>query len=230
MVLKIIKDHLTQKFINFKYYMSENYGNYLDKDFLFLKFKLLYLITRDFIKDSIKWINKNKGLSIFIVSSILSVFTGEYDKYALWGSILFILTLLSNIFNFYKEKNNVDNIDLEFYVKNINSKVDILDNYIEKCFDNVLILTRGYLENPVYIRTKEEEQLRKDLLDEVAKNLSPILIKKLKLYYGDSIYDIITEKVYIRVTMYVANCNKNIYSPDSRESSSSKIIQSLLKQ
>lgn len=227
MVFKIIKDHYSEKFSNFKYNMSEKYGNWLTMRYIKLKMQLWYLIVRDFIKDSIKWIDSHRGLSIFLGTALLCIITRDFDTYALWGSVLFLLTFISKIFNFYKEKETSDKTDLQFYVDHIVSKQDILDEYVDKCFDNVLILTRGFLDN-TYIRAVEEKQIREDLLNELAKNLSPSIKDRLEYYYGkDRVAELLAEKAYIKVSLFVADKNKVIYK-NNEETPTSKILKSLM--
>ena len=187
---------------------------YIQNIQLFLSFIIKYS------KISIGWISSHKGLSIFFSVIILYLYTGELGLYALWGSILYAFTLIVYMIHYKIDKEQLDRIDLEYFNKlNItNGEDNILDNYVDDCFKRYLILFEGYRGNG-YINSKQENAMLKGLIESVSSNLSPLLIKKLEMYYGkDRVGNILAEKCYIKITIYVASQNKNIYSESTNTS------------
>lgn len=187
---------------------------YIQKIQLSLSFMIKY------IRLSIGWISLHKGLSIFFSVILLYLYTGELGLYALWGSILYAFTLIVYMIHYKIDKEKLDRIDLEYFNKlNItNGEDNILDNYVDDCFKRYLILFEGYRGNG-YINSKQENAMLKGLIESVSSNLSPLLIKKLEMYYGkDRVGNILAEKCYIKITIYVASQNKNIYSESTNTS------------
>lgn len=88
-----------------------------------------------------------------------------------------------------------------------NNIVDKLDDYLEDIFNDYILSSPKYLQQP-YINSKDEEQMRQDLVDLVSDRMSPYLYQKLAIYYNEnSIPDILANKIFLLVTAFVANKN-----------------------
>ena len=86
----------------------------------------------------------------------------------------------------------------------------IIDEYIENCFDRDVIFFRGISNE--YINSITEKELLKELIDNCITNMSPLIRKKLGLYFGEENIDImIGRRCFSIVSMFVAQHNKNIY-------------------
>lgn len=193
------------------------------------KVQLLFSIVYKYIKLFLEWIMFHKGLSIFLAVIILSVLTGNISIYALWGSVLYTFTLVVKIIHHKFDNDDMKQIDLEYFNKmsTTDGEQNVIDNYIDDCFKRYLILFEGYRSGG-YINTRQENAMLKGLIETVANNLSPLMIKKLELYYGEGrLGDILAEKCYIKVTLYVATQNKNAYSETPEMSS---YINEMIKQ
>lgn len=195
------------------------------------KIQFFLSIIFKYIKISLEWIMLHKGLSIFLSVILLYLYTGELSLYALWGSILYAFTLIVYMIHYKIDKEQLEKIDLDYFNKlNIaNGEDNVLDNYVDDCFKRYLILFEGY-KGDGYINSKQETAMLKGLIESVSSNLSPLLLKKLELYYGkDRVENILAEKCYIKITIYVASQNKNIYSSESL-TNASDYINEMIKQ
>lgn len=161
-------------------------------------------------------IKRNKGTSILLITILSCFFTNDTNTYALWGSVVFLLCLFERLIDHKIKKDNLDQIDLNFFSNNMAViDHDILDLYINDCFNRYMVIFRGYKQNE-YIQEKDQSLMLKELLDIIATNMSPLLRKKLELYYGNGNVDkIMAEKCFIKITLFVANNNKNVYSDGS---------------
>lgn len=105
--------------------------------------------------------------------------------------------------------------ELTRYNINLTTTIDetiptILEQFIQSCLSDWLIITGGYAaEN--YITEAEEKELRSQLVDRVVERISPNLIDKLSSYYNKiNISKIISDKIYIVVTNYVVEHNAGL--------------------
>ena len=118
------------------------------------------------------------------------------------------------------------------YVSSTYRKKEFIQIVIEQTF----ILKKDYISKwfsvkEVYTEVLQEEEkiILKELMDMVAKNMGKPFKTKLELYYGiGHIEDLLAQKCYIRVAMYVADANKNIYADDNGEKD--KLTKEVMKQ
>lgn len=188
-------------------------------------FRIKYLQTKSlFIKiysAILRRIIKNKGLSIFFLVVLLYIITGNLLINTISGAILYLMILANRLLNHKMKKDRLDMINLDDFMEycRIDGKKNILDIYIDDIFARYIILNEGSINN-MYINEKLEKTMLTSLLDQCARNMSKDLRDKLILYYGTEAFpNILTEKCYIKVSLYAANINKQLYakSPDIKE-------------
>lgn len=108
----------------------------------------------------------------------------------------------------YKEKQ----LKLEQYKVNVNTNInnnieDRLDTIIESAFQEYTLLNLIY-KSDWYITEKEESNIQKDIAHLVADRLSPVMLQQLSLYYNeDAIMDVISKRVFFKVTNFVIEHN-----------------------
>lgn len=157
----------------------------------------------------------NKGLSILIITIILSILTGDRFTYFFWGTILYLLIHHTKRIEDKKESDRLKDIDFKLLGSGEESLSAILDQFIADCFNRDVIFFRG-VKDKEYINDKDEKEMLNTLLNSVASQLSPILRDKLKLYYGEELDIILGRKCFITVSLFVANNNKNIYNTPNK--------------
>lgn len=85
--------------------------------------------------------------------------------------------------------------------------LEVLDDFIDKIFDEHIML-KGDYSNVPYINSTEEANLRQEIINKVSSRISSTMYYQLSLYYNkDSIPDIIGEKIYELVSLYVIQHN-----------------------
>lgn len=195
-------EKLKQKYINF------------DSDI----FKLKYLQCKSLIvkiySEILRRIIKNKGPSIFFLVLLLYIINGNLLINTICGSILYLMILANRLLNHKMKKDRLNMINLKEFndFNKIDGNENILDIYINDIFSRYIILNEGTI-NSTYINEKTEKAMLKALLDQCARNMSKDLRDKLMLYYGtEGFPNIMTEKCYIKVSLYAANINKSLYA------------------
>ena len=152
----------------------------------------------------------NKGMTILVGTLISTLATGMYCIVPLWGTVLYLLLLATNIFNYKKEKDAIDDIDISTF----NNLDTVLDNYIQNCYTRDVGFYRP--KSDEYITEKEQNKELSELLDSVARNISPSMREKLERYYGKHNVDsILARKCLVFISLLAANNNKNIYTTEA---------------
>lgn len=169
------------------------------------------LIIRDYLKYIVDKVLDNKGISILIMTIIFLIFGIDWLHSVLSGTILYVLTLMKSLVDHKIEKDRLDTIDIEYFEKANKDLEDPLDGYVDLCINEYMILFRGYKE-AAYITDKEEALIRKEVLDLIASNMSPLMKRKFELYYGEGrLLEILARKCFIRISLFVADNNKKLY-------------------
>ena len=102
-------------------------------------------------------------------------------------------------------------VDLNYFNFNDIKGLDPLDAYIDTCLSSRLILI-GYKEG-AYITEAQEKDLLKELLEEVSSNMGQLMKSKFELIYGvGHVDEVLANKCFIRVSLFVANNNKPRYT------------------
>lgn len=211
------------KYKKIKFYVRDFIERYNDREVLKNKSELIYIILKKKMNDLLEYIDSHKGVIIFLITLLLCIVDTIKYEYIVASSVLYILSLVYRLYDHKVKKDMLNMIDMEEYNK-ICSEQGTLDKYINDCFNRQYLLYIGYKDKS-YINKEEENKMLKDLLDDVALNMSKTMREKLMLYYGSRIDYIITEKCYITVMLFVANNNKTIYEKPKPEN---PIIKSML--
>ena len=116
--------------------------------------------------------------------------------------VYFTITILMDI----KRKIRQDLIRLP-EVKSLESVNNLIDTLITSEFESYRIM---YLEHKQdYINREYEKKILHEVIDKVSDRISISIMNNIALYYdSDSISDIIAEKVYLLVSLYVAENNR----------------------
>ena len=175
-----------------------------------LKFKIKNFIVK-YYNTGLNWISDHKGISLIIAFLLIILLTKEYGI-ALFGIIIYLLILKKEKNDHEKEMDYLKLIDFKLLDDSEDSLSSILDKYINDCFNRDVIFFRG-IKDKEYINTKDEKEMLDTLMNSAVANISPLLRKKIDLYYGEGQSDIIIgRKCFIAVSLFVANNNKAIYN------------------
>ena len=189
--------------------------------------KHIYLVATRKILYMYDWIKDNQGLfsiALFLVITISS----SYITGLIIATVFYLLVLKKEMNDHKKNDDNMNLIDVDYFNFAHAPGLDPLDAYIDSYFNMYVLLFRGFKQG-IYIRQEEEKIILKELMDMVAKNMGKPFKTKLELYYGiGHIEDLLAQKCYIRVAMYVADANKNIYADDNGEKD--KLTKEVMKQ
>lgn len=123
-------------------------------------------------------------------------------------SIILVILSLISLIRTIKVKINQDMLKLP-QAHSLSEITNLIDSFITIEFENYKI---NYLAHKdIYINREHEKKIMNDIIERVSKNLSLPLLNSLSLYYNkDSISDLIAEKVYFVVSLYVSQNNKII--------------------
>lgn len=189
--------------------ISFNYFNITNK-LSEMKFKIKNFITK-YYKADLDWISNHKGISLIALFVLMIFLTNEYSI-ALFGIIIYLLILKKEKNDHEKEMEYLKLIDFKMLDDSENGLSSILDKYISDCFNRDVVFFRG-IKDKEYINSKDEKEMLDTLMNSAISNISPLLRKKIDLYYGEGQSDIIIgRKCFIVVSLFVANNNKAIYN------------------
>lgn len=197
---------------------------------------------KSFVKSKYEELKKNKkGISSFVKELILMTLLilflialassnihnqGLFISFIIVIALFFITNKIVEIFNIYfnylKEKENLNQLDLNLTGSITNGLSEngeliqkpisqALDDHIEDILNSNILFFMNIPKNE-YIRTNTEQEILNSLIDNVMKFTSKSFKKKISLYYGEENIDIlIGRRCLIIVSLFVANHNKNIY-------------------
>lgn len=170
--------------------------------------------TKDSIVDIKNNIEENKEWYIVILMFSLYLFSKhDLNEIVLCGVVLYGSVLMKQYIRHRIEKETLDSLDLDKISnkeKN-NSIIDILNTYIENCFDRD-VLFYAVIKHDDYIDAETEKRLLDELLDSALLNMSDEVRLKLSKYLGsENLIRIMGRICMTTVTIFVANHNKNIY-------------------
>ena len=189
--------------------ISFNYFNITNK-LSELKFKIKNFIIK-YYNAGLDWISDHKGISLIAAFVLMIFLTKEYGI-ALFGIIIYLLILKKEKNDHEREMDYLKIIDFKLLDDTENGLSSILDKYINDCFNRDVVFFRG-IKDKEYINTKDEKDMLDTLMNSAISNISPLLRKKIDLYYGEGQSDIIIgRKCFIVVSLFVANNNKAIYN------------------
>lgn len=167
---------------------------------------LLYLITSIFLRhgDSIA--------SIIVVSILIAVP---------------IVAILDKYVEHRIELERMQELDINYFNTSKDRGVDPLDALVDRCLSNKLILTGFQAGN--YVNNAQEQDLLREVLEEVSSSIGPLMKAKFELIYGKGhVEEILANKCFIRVSLFVADQNKARYVETDVDKS--KIDKQLIDQ
>lgn len=158
------------------------------------------------------WVTLGVMLIIFPFNDLISITVS--------GSIIYLTILCRQYIKHKIEKDTLDSIDMDRFGNSLENKksiLDIINDYIENCFDRD-VLFFNVIDKDDYIDTETERRLLNELLDSSLVNMSEQMRLKLSIYVTDeALTRIIARRCMMVVTIFVANHNKNIYQRTSDE-------------
>jgi hypothetical protein len=167
---------------------------------------LLYLITSIFLRhgDSIA--------SMIVVSILIAVP---------------IVAILDKYVEHRIELERMQELDINYFNTSKDKGVDPLDALVDRCLSNKLILTGFQAGN--YVNNAQEQDLLREVLEEVSSSIGPLMKAKFELIYGKGhVEEILANKCFIRVSLFVADQNKARYVETDVDKS--KIDKQLIDQ
>lgn len=167
---------------------------------------LLYLITSIFLRhgDSIA--------SMIVVSILIAVP---------------IVAILDKYVEHRIELERMQELDINYFNTSKDRGVDPLDALVDRCLSNKLILTGFQAGN--YVNNAQEQDLLREVLEEVSSSIGPLMKAKFELIYGKGhVEEILANKCFIRVSLFVADQNKARYVETDVDKS--KIDKQLIDQ
>nr|DAP83815.1 MAG TPA: hypothetical protein [Caudoviricetes sp.] len=167
---------------------------------------LLYLITSIFLRhgDSIA--------SMIVVSILIAVP---------------IVAILDKYVEHRIELERMQELDINYFNTSKDQGVDPLDALVDRCLSNKLILTGFQAGN--YVNNAQEQDLLREVLEEVSSSIGPLMKAKFELIYGKGhVEEILANKCFIRVSLFVADQNKARYVETDVDKS--KIDKQLIDQ
>lgn len=167
---------------------------------------LLYLITSIFLRhgDSIA--------SMIVVSILIAVP---------------IVAILDKYVEHRIELERMQELDINYFNTSKDQGVDPLDALVDRCLSNKLILTGFQAGN--YVNNAQEQDLLREVLEEVSSSIGPLMKAKFELIYGRGhVEEILANKCFIRVSLFVADQNKARYVETDVDKS--KIDKQLIDQ
>lgn len=132
--------------------------------------------------------------------------------------VLAAVMLINGILNYINNKKVIELSVLELQLKTpINhSIVELLDEFIEQCFSDYIILNTEYIKDN-YISDIEEMRIVNSLVDIVSSRISTTMYKQLSVYYNEqAIPVIISNKIYQVVMNYVITTNATKEIPEDK--------------
>lgn len=134
------------------------------------------------------------------------------ENFILTGIICILVVLIISIISKHVIANKTINLSLlELQLKTPITPhvVEILDEFIQECFDDYMFLNGQYAMEDRYISDDEEKQITTDIVTIVSDRISSTLYKQLSVYYNEKVIPIIiSNKIYELVVLFVTKKNQ----------------------
>lgn len=131
-------------------------------------------------------------------------------SFIIYGMILYGFMILNRRTNIKETK-----IKLEAYDPNIPVALDAV---IDEAFNEYILFNKGYQKGKVYIKATEEREIINTMVNSVSARISDTMMDKLNAYYNDEMVpEIISAKIFMAVTAYVAENNRTDSTPTKKE-------------
>ena len=130
-------------------------------------------------------------------------------SFKLW-IILCLLIFISNLYNFMNAYIKLQSeINAKKYDYNREKIIAHLDELITDALNRYNILNLAPM-NTLYITSSMQDEIMQKLVNEIPKQISPVLMDKLSLLYNDDyINTFLGEYIYMSVVNFVLNFNVN---------------------
>ena len=128
--------------------------------------------------------------------------------------IVWLIYRAENIYrNYLDRKTDIEEMKglIEFdYDKTKNGIGEFLNRFVTDAMQDYAMYHIVPDTGLSYIDKEKENQIRSDLTEMISKRLSPSIRKKIELCYSDEYFaDVMAEKIFFIVTIYVADYNEN---------------------
>ena len=152
---------------------------------------------------------------VVIICTMMIIFPfNDLITISVSGFVIYMAVLAKQYIKHRIEKETLESLELDRFgssTENKKSVIDIINEYIENCFDRD-VLFFNIIDKDDYIDTETERRLLNELLDSALLNMSEDMRIKLSRYVSDEgLTRIIGRRCMMVVTIFVANHNKNIY-------------------
>lgn len=120
-------------------------------------------------------------------------------------SIILMITIMSLLMSIKKKlKQEVLKLPQSTSLEEVNS---LIDSFIANEFENYRLMYLQHTKD--YINRESEKKIMKEMIDRISSRISLSIMNSVALYYNEkSISDMIVEKVYLIVSLYVAENNR----------------------
>lgn len=167
------------------------------------------------------WVVDNKFTSCMIAAIFLYTFSFSMTicVFIITMSIVYLVLSVKDYLQFKKTNIITNSIDLNLLghttsndVLEKKSLLGILESYVEERMERDIIFQYNIQKGQLVSDALEKEMLDA-LLDSVSQTISPIVRSKLALYFGEEGVDKVIGRIcFTHITLFVAECNKGIYS------------------
>lgn len=160
-----------------------------------------------------KMVEEYPGVVVLCTMMIIFPFN-DLITISVSGFVIYMAVLAKQYIKHRIERETLESLELDRFgnsIENKKSVIDIINEYIENCFDRD-VLFFNIIDKDDYIDSETERKLLNELLDSALLNMSEEMRVKLSRYVSDEgLTRIIGRRCMIVVTIFVANHNKNIY-------------------
>ena len=160
---------------------------------------------KNFYKNAIKGTMFESIEFILLMAVIILYICFPTDKYFFYiiATSIYIFNIVNRELANRKRMQEIAIYDTEIPI--------VLDRIIDEAFNEYFLLHKGFEQGKDYINAEEEQLILKTMVDSVSARLSVSTIAKLEAYYNkDKVPDIISSKIYMAITSYVAQTNTPI--------------------
>lgn len=167
----------------------------------------------NFIKNIGEMITEYPG--IVVITTMLIIFPfNDLLTISISGFLIYMAILTKQYIKSRIEKETLDSIDLDRFGNSSDNKksiMDIINDYVENCFDRD-VLFFNIINKDDYIDQETERRLLNELLDSTLINMSSKMRLKLSRYISEEeLTKIIGRRCMMVITIFVATHNQNIY-------------------
>lgn len=161
--------------------------------------------------------------NLFLIAVVASTIMFS-NNYMLWFAVILVVTLIyllpvvKQYIEFKQTKATLDSIDLTLIGRtlekedtlNRRSAYDLLEEYVTSCFEREVLIFHNFKKDDI-INSQMEDELLRELVDATVENMSPLVRRKLEIYFGDGQVEIIMSKIcFITVSLFAANSKKEL--------------------